>query len=64
MCRSIATALIDDKDPEKGFWLANIDNSDPLKPCVKIYDFDKDFIDHLRLVSANFKLGKSDSVAK
>ena len=38
-CRSVATCLIDDEDPDRGFWLANIDNTNPFAPEIKVFDF-------------------------
>ena len=39
VCRSVATTLIDDEDPDRGFWLANIDNTNPFAPEIKVFDF-------------------------
>ena len=39
VCKSVATSLIDDEDPDRGFWLANIDNTNPFAPEIKVFDF-------------------------
>ena len=55
VCKSVATSLIDEQNPGKGFWLANIDISDPSQPCVKCYAFNNQ--------DTQLMLGKSDSMA-
>ena len=50
-CRSVATELIDGDDPERGFWMANIDNTNPFSPEIKVFDFDNKFITELRKIS-------------
>ena len=57
-CRSIATELIDDEDPERGFWMANIDNSNPFSPEIKVFDFDNKFITELRRITQQVGAGK------
>ena len=51
VCRSVATSLIDDEDPDRGFWLANIDNTNPFAPEIKVFDFNSKFIEELRNMS-------------
>ena len=57
-CRSVALALIDDENPEAGFWMANIDNTNPFSPEIKVYDFDNKFITELQKISQQVKAGK------
>ena len=47
VCRSICMMQIDQDDAEKGFWLAQIDNSDECDPVVKCFDFSADFVANL-----------------
>ena len=58
ICRSVATELIDDNEPERGFWLANIDNSNPFYPEIKVFDFNNKFITELRKISEQVGAGK------
>ena len=57
-CRSVALALIDDENPESGFWMANIDNTNPFAPEIKVYDFDNKFITELQKISQQVKASK------
>ena len=56
-CRSVAVANIDDEDEERGFWLANIDNSNEETPEIKVFDFDNKFITELRKISQQVNEG-------
>ena len=60
VCRSVATARIDDEDPDQGFWLANIDNTNPFAPEIKDFDFDSRFVQELRNISGKVQLGKAE----
>merc|ERR1739848_810562 len=57
-CRSVATALIDDENEERGFWMANIDNTNPFMPEIKVFDFSNKFITELRNISQKVTAGK------
>ena len=59
VCRSVATSLIDDADPDRGFWLANIDNTNPFAPEIKVFDFNARFIEELRNISGKIKFAKT-----
>merc|ERR1712029_71467 len=43
-CKSVALALVDDEDPSREFWLANIDNAVPNSPTITCYDFNTQFL--------------------
>ena len=45
--RSLAMTLKDDADPESGFWLAWLDNSNNFTIEVRVYDFNADYIAEL-----------------
>lgn len=62
VCRSVTTSLIDDEDPDRGFWLANIDNTNPFAPEIKVFDFNSQFMEGLKNISTKVKLGKMESV--
>ena len=59
-CRSVACELIDDtdKENERGFWMANIDNTNPFSPEIKVFDFNNKFITELRKISQQVGAGK------
>ena len=50
-CRSVAITLIDEEDPDRGFWMANIDNTNPFSPEIKVFDFNNKFITELQKIS-------------
>ena len=59
VCKSVTTSLIDEDDPDRGFWLANIDNTNPFAPEIKCFDFNNQFIEGLRNISQKVQLGKT-----
>ena len=61
VCRSVATSLIDDEDPDRGFWLANIDNTNPFAPEIKVFDFNAKFIEGIRNVTNLVKASKAET---
>ena len=62
VCRSVATSLINDEDPDRGFWLANIDNTNPFVPEIKVFDFNSKFIEELRNMSTQIRLSKTQAI--
>ena len=62
VCRSVATSLINDEDPDRGFWLANIDNTNPFAPEIKVFDFNSKFIEELRNMSTQIRLSKTEAI--
>ena len=60
MCQSISLTLVDDENPDRGFWLANIVNTNPFAPEIKVFDFNEEFIAHLRQTSEKVKAGKEE----
>ena len=59
-CKSVALALIDDDEPERGFWVANIDNTNPFAPEIKVFDFNNQFITELRKLSQQVIAAKEE----
>ena len=57
-CRSVAMNLVNEEDEERGFWLANIDNSNQFSPEIKVFDFDSRFISELQKISQQVNEGK------
>lgn len=59
-CRSVATCLIDDDQEDRGFWMANIDNTNPFAPEIKVFDFNDKFISNLKEISQQVYAGKEE----
>lgn len=60
VCRSVATALIDAKEEDRGFWMANIDNTNPFSPEIKVFDFNNRFVTELKKISDQVNAGKEE----
>ena len=51
-------SVIDDEDEDRGFWMANIDNSNAFSPEIRVFDFDSRFISELQKISQQVNEGK------